>query len=129
MKKTVLSVIALSMITTPALAADRHDDRRDNGPRTVIVQQQAPAPRYQAPGFQADRFQANRYQAQQHRNWRKGERFDYRQARNYRVINDYRARHLKAPPRGYRYVQSGNDAVLVGITTGLIAAIFAGAIH
>jgi Ni/Co efflux regulator RcnB len=32
-------------------------------------------------------------------------------------------------PRGYRYVQSGNDAVLVGITSGLIAAVVAGAIR
>jgi Ni/Co efflux regulator RcnB len=32
---------------------------------------------------------------------------------------------LRAPPRGYRYVQSGNDAVLVGVTSGIIAAIFA----
>ncbi len=120
MKKTILSAIALSIIATPALAADRHDDRRDTTQRTVIVTKQT---------YQAPRYEAPRYQAQQHRNWRRGERFDHRQARNYRVINDYRARHLKAPPRGYRYVQSGNDAVLVGITTGLIAAVIAGAIH
>lgn len=131
MKKTILSAIALSMIATPVLAADRRDDRRDTDQRTVIVQKQ-PSQRtviVQKQTYQAPRYQAPRYQAQQNRNWRRGERFDYRQARNYRVINDYRARHLKAPPRGYRYVQSGNDAVLVGITTGLIAAIITGAIH
>ncbi|OYY71301.1 RcnB family protein [Sphingomonas sp. 28-63-12] len=131
MKKTILSTIALSMIATPVLAADRRDDRRDTDQRTVIVQKQ-PSQRtviVQKQTYQAPRYQAPRYQAQQNRNWRRGERFDYRQARNYRVINDYRARHLKAPPRGYRYVQSGNDAVLVGITTGLIAAIITGAIH
>jgi Ni/Co efflux regulator RcnB len=71
-----------------------------------------------------------RNQGPQYRNdWRRGERFDYRRARNYRVINDYRGRHLKAPPRGYHYVQSGNDAVLVGITSGVIAGIIAGALR
>lgn len=132
MKKIILSALALSLLATPALAADRHDDRRDTNQRTVIVQKQPPQRTVivqQRPTYQAPRYQAPRYQAQQQRNWRRGERFDYRQARNYRVINDYRARHLKAPPRGYRYVQSGNDAVLVGITSGLIAAVIAGAIH
>lgn len=126
MKKFMLGALALSTIAStiasPALAADRHDDRRDTRQRTVIVQKQV----YQAPRFQTP---APRFRAQQYRNWRRGERFDYRQARNYRVINDYRARHLKAPPRGYRYVQSGNDAVLVGITSGLIAAVLTGAIR
>ncbi|HWU94485.1 MAG TPA: RcnB family protein [Sphingomonas sp.] len=62
-------------------------------------------------------------------NWRKGERFDSRQARNYRQIDYRKYRGLKAPPRGYRYVQSGNDAVLVGITSGIIAAVITGAIR
>ena len=32
-------------------------------------------------------------------------------------------------PRGYHWVRSGNDAVLVGITSGIIAAIMANAIR
>lgn len=142
MKKFLLSAIALSTIAAstvaaPAFAADRHDNRRDTATRTVIVQKQTPQRtiivKRQVPGrtviVKQPNHRVTRFQAQQQRNWRRGERFDYRQARNYRVINDYRARHLKAPPRGYRYVQSGNDAVLVGITSGLIAAVIAGAIH
>lgn len=120
MKKFLLSAIAVSMIATPALADQRRDDHRGQPQRTVVVQKQV---------YRATPNYRQAQQRQNFRNWRKGERFDYRQARNYRVINDYRARHLKAPPRGYRYVQSGNDAVLVGITSGLIAAVIAGAIH
>ena len=36
------------------------------------------------------------------------------------VVDDWRAHRLSAPPRGYHWVQSGGDYVLVGIATGLI---------
>ena len=66
------------------------------------------------------------------RSWRKGERFDSRQASNYQQINDwraYRGRRLYAPPRGYHWVRSGNDAVLVAVAGGLIGAVLAGAFN
>jgi len=34
---------------------------------------------------------------------------------------------LHAAPRGYRWVRSGNDAVLVAITSGIIGALVANA--
>ena len=34
-----------------------------------------------------------------------------------------RGHHLRQPPRGYHWVQSGNDFLLVAITTGVIASI------
>ena len=61
--------------------------------------------------------------------WAKGQRFDRRQASNYRVINDYRGYHLNAPPRGYQWVQSGNDAVMIAITSGIIGAVIGNAIR
>jgi Ni/Co efflux regulator RcnB len=36
---------------------------------------------------------------------------------------------LYAPPRGYHWVQSGNDAVLVAITSGLVGAVIGGALN
>jgi len=40
---------------------------------------------------------------------------------------DYRAYHLRAPPRGYRWVRTeDNNYALVALTTGLIASIIAG---
>lgn len=65
----------------------------------------------------------------QYRNWRRGDRFEARYARNYGSIDYRRYRGLRPPPRGYRYVRSGNDAVLVGITTGIVAAVIANAIR
>jgi Ni/Co efflux regulator RcnB len=36
------------------------------------------------------------------------------------VVDDWRAHHLSAPPRGYHWVQTGADYVLVAIATGII---------
>jgi Ni/Co efflux regulator RcnB len=121
MKKFILAALAASvalspMAAAPALAApQQHNDRGDHNvqQRKIVVKKvvkRAPARSYRS-------------------NWRKGERFDYHQARNYRQIDYRQHRNLKAPPRGYRYVQSGNDAVLVGITSGIIAAVIAGALN
>mgnify|MGYP001157991549 CR=1 FL=1 len=64
----------------------------------------------------------NGYQAG-YRNWRRGERLpSYYQSR-YRTV-DYRREHLRAPPRGYRYVEDDRgDMLLVGIATGVILSI------
>ena len=43
---------------------------------------------------------------------------------NYRghqyVVDDWRGHGLRAPPRGYHWVQTGGDYVLVAIATGVI---------
>ena len=45
--------------------------------------------------------------------------------RNY-VVDDWRSHHLNPPPRGYHWVQSGGDYILVAIATGIIAQILLG---
>ncbi|WP_340264255.1 RcnB family protein [Sphingobium mellinum] len=64
-----------------------------------------------------------------YRRWAKGQRFDRRYASDYRVIDNYRGYRLRTPPRGYHWVRSGNDAVLVAITSGIIASVISGAIR
>jgi Ni/Co efflux regulator RcnB len=56
-------------------------------------------------------------------NFYRGERIssEYRH-RNY-VVDDWRGHHLSAPPRGYQWVQTGADYVLIAIATGIIAQI------
>lgn len=58
-----------------------------------------------------------------HHSFYKGDRLppEYR-TRQY-VIDNWRAHHLNAPPRGYYWVQTGGDYVLAAIATGLIAQI------
>jgi Ni/Co efflux regulator RcnB len=71
----------------------------------------------------------NRGPGGQFAQFRKGDRFDRGRAPNYAVVDYHRYRQLSAPPRGYRWVRSGNDAVLIGITTGIVASVLAGAIR
>ncbi|TPG09665.1 hypothetical protein EAH84_13515 [Sphingomonas oligophenolica] len=124
-----MSAVAATMVLSPlavsaADAAPQHRQTttvkyKNNGRKVVTtrtVQRQSP---YRQPQVLNN----------QYRNWRKGERFDRRYAQNYHVIDYHRYRGLRAPPRGYHYVRSGNDAVLVGITSGLIAAVIGGAIR
>lgn len=40
------------------------------------------------------------------------------------VVNDWRSHRLSAPPRGYQWVQTGGDYVLVAIATGIILQLF-----
>ena len=42
------------------------------------------------------------------------------------VVDDWRGHHLSAPPRGYHWVQNGNDYLLVAITTGVIMQLLLG---
>jgi Ni/Co efflux regulator RcnB len=59
-----------------------------------------------------------------YKQWRKGDRLGYYNTRYVEV--DYRAHHLRPPPRGYHYVQDDRgDIILAVIATGLIASIIA----
>ena len=123
MKKFILSAIAASMIASPMVASEASAQGYPNQRHETIVRHQ--------PGrtVVVDRTVIRNQRPQYRNDWRRGERFDYRRAHNYRVINDYRFYRLRTPPRGYHYVRSGNDAVLVGITSGVIASVLAGAIR
>jgi Ni/Co efflux regulator RcnB len=115
MKKFLLAAVAASVVAAPVAAApfDRHDNRS----RAVYVQKN------QKVKIVNKRNGRQIVKVQPSRRWDRGQRFDRRYARNYRVLNDYRSYRLQAPPRGYRWVQSDNDAVLVAITSGLIGAV------
>lgn len=55
------------------------------------------------------------------RRWRRGDRLPYDFRTRYVVVNDWRAAHLRPPPRGYHWVRDDRgEYILVGIATGLI---------
>jgi len=102
---------------------DRRDDneRRDDGRRFANDRRDN------------DRYDdARRFHRDDHRgggprhDLRRGQRLgaEYRDSRY--VVNDWRARHLSAPPRGHHWVRAGNDYVLAAIATGLIAQVLLG---
>jgi Ni/Co efflux regulator RcnB len=53
--------------------------------------------------------------------WRRGDRLPSQYRSNQYVVNDWRGHHLRQPPRGYHWVQSGSDYVLAAVATGVIA--------
>lgn len=117
---------------------DRRDDRRDarqdrrdyrqdaRNDRRDFRQDQRSYSRWQQ---SQRRYNAGRYQAPrgyQVRSWSYGQTMPtYYRTSNY-VVNDYGRYGLRAPPRGYHYVRSGNDVVLAAVAGGLITAVIAG---
>lgn len=52
---------------------------------------------------------------------RRGGRLPDRYRNHQYVVNNWRSHHLRPPPRGYHWVQTGGDYVLAAIATGIIA--------
>jgi Ni/Co efflux regulator RcnB len=52
--------------------------------------------------------------------FRRGGRLPAEYRHNQYVVDDWRGHNLSAPPRGYHWVQTGGDYVLVAIATGVI---------
>lgn len=122
MRKFVLIAVAIGALPTVpvAVAQDRGGERQIHRERLEAERAREEARRHYRFDHRRDRGD---------RMWRRGDRFEPRFARNYAVIDHRRYRGLKAPPRGYRYVRSGNDAVLISIATGIVAAIVANAVR
>jgi Ni/Co efflux regulator RcnB len=102
MKRILAGALALSLMAgSAAIAAP--NDRHDNNDRN-------------------DRGHNNHVQPAHH--WKHGERLPS----NYRTRDhyvDYRAHHLRQPPRGYQWVRADDNYALVALTSGLISEIIA----
>ena len=75
------------------------------------------------------RYTAARYtppRGHQARTWSYGQRLPSQYRTRSYVVSNYASYGLRAPPRGYEYVRTGNDVVLAVVATGLITAVIAG---
>ena len=91
---------------------DKHDDRRDfDGDR-----------RNDRYDYRHDNRGANRGAGPRHDLY-KGHRLPPQYRSKQYVVDNWRTHRLSAPPRGYHWVQTGADYVLVGIATGVIATL------
>ena len=143
MKKFILLAAAAATIAVPAYAAP--GDRNGNRAHVQKVQKAQKAQKrvikrtvnrttqvrnvYRQPvqvrNVYRQPVQQVRVQSGRYHQWSRGQRFDRRYASNYQVIGNYDYYRLNAPPRGYHYVRSGNDIILVAIASGIIGAVFA----
>lgn len=130
-KIIISTIMALSLTTGGAAFAQGKDHGNDRG-RNGHSQNN---------GHGSDRGHDNRSdsrgkQARGHDNGRhegrgagprhdfyKGNRISHEYRSRQYVVNDWRGHRLHAPPRGYQWVQTGPDYVLIAITTGIIAQI------
>jgi Ni/Co efflux regulator RcnB len=122
MKRLLIAATALSLVAGSAAMAqpynndrhdsrsERHDTRNDNN-------------RYDSSRNDNGRYDNNRHDNRGH-HWARGQRLpsEYRTRGHY---VDYRRHHLRAPPRGYQWVQVDNNYVMVALASGLIASIIA----
>ena len=114
-KKLLIAAVGASLLAAPAAFAAPHQGFDAHGDRAAAervatrttVRTRVVQPRYQPTWHEPARFD-------QARRWSRGERFDYRQVRDYRVIANPRAYRLHEAPRGYRWVKADNDFLLKG---------------
>jgi Ni/Co efflux regulator RcnB len=126
-KAFVSAVIALSVVSSGLAIADNanHDDRgRGNEIGNTGIQ--APPPPGAGRGRDFNRgsrqWANNRYDVpRESHQWNRGERLPRQYWDRQYVVDDWRGHHLRQPPHGYHWVQSGSDYLLVAIASGVIA--------
>ncbi|MET0855436.1 MAG: RcnB family protein [Telluria sp.] len=106
--------------------ADRNDrnDRNDRSDRYDRNDRHGNNERYGRSnyGHSNNAHYGARYDGPRHHFYRGG-RLPSQYRGSHYVVNDWRGRHLSAPPRGYHWVQANNDYVLAAIATGIIAQV------
>jgi Ni/Co efflux regulator RcnB len=128
-KKTIVSAImAMCLTTGGAVFAQGKGDRDDRGRNDHG--QRGQQDRRDHDGRQQDRHDQGRAHFDNHRGagpnyqFHTGDRMPAEYRHRQYVVNDWRSHQLSAPPRGYQWVQSGSDYVLVAIATGIILQLF-----
>ncbi len=122
------ALVALMGVTGAASAQDRHDDKRGDDRRgpdfSKSDERRNDRQDYRKDDHdeRGDRGDRNRGAGPRH-DLRKGGRLPTEYRNRQYVVENWRDHHLNAPPRGYHWVQTGTDYVLVGITTGIIASL------
>ena len=130
--KTVISaIVAMSLATGGYAFAQGRGDRGDRG-RGEQAQRGGERDRGDNAGRQSNRGenQGRAYERRDDRGagpnhyFRRGQRLPMEYRHRQYVVDDWRGHHLSAPPRGYHWVQTGGDYVLVAIATGIILQLF-----
>jgi Ni/Co efflux regulator RcnB len=123
------ALLALSVAASGSAFAQRNDHNDHNGRNDQSYQRDNDGRRDNDRYDNNRRDDARQYRRDDHRgggprhDLRRGQRLDQEYRGNRYVVNDWRARHLSAPPRGHHWVRAGNDYVLAAVATGIIAQV------
>jgi len=104
MKRLVLATVALSLLAAPAAFAQPQDFHHKRPNHTHVMKKKMVTKKVVT-----------------RRNWQRGHQLPHGQ--RYVVVNDYGRYHLRRPPHGQHWVRVDNQYLLVGITSGIIAAL------
>ena len=125
----IAAIMALSMSVAGSSFAQGNGERNDdNGNRHAQGQregrhdrrgEQGSQGQQQRPGWNEQARHNERGAGPDHRFYR-GDRLPPQFRGRVYVVNDWHQHRLSPPPRGYHWVQTGGDYVLVAITTGII---------
>jgi len=119
--KSILSsvlVAVISLTALPLVQAQEHDqDRRDHDVRDD---------HHDHHDRQDHRGHADERGAGPQHAFHRGDRLPPEFRSNQYVVDNWREHRLSAPPRGYHWVQSGGDYMLVAIGTGVILQLLLG---
>jgi Ni/Co efflux regulator RcnB len=132
--KTIVSAVMAAILTTGGFAyAQGRDDRNDRGRNEKAQRGDQRHDNDARP--QANRGYTGRATAEERRNGRgvgrnhefyRGDRLPAEYRHRQYVVDDWRGHNLSAPPRGYQWVQSGGDYILIAVATGIIAQLLLG---
>jgi Ni/Co efflux regulator RcnB len=126
-KALVSAIMAMSLTTGGFAFAQGQGDRNERG-RNEQAQRGGEQDRRGNEARQRDRRE-DRGRANERRDERgagpnhafhRGDRLPAEYRHRHYVVDDWRGHNLSAPPRGYHWVQTGGDYVLVAIATGVI---------
>jgi Ni/Co efflux regulator RcnB len=122
MKSTAIVsfMVAMTLATSGVAVAQGNGDREDHG-RHDQRGHQRDHDDHQGRGHDDERDQGRG--AGPYHQFHRGERLPVEYRHRHYVVEDWRGHHLSPPPRGYHWVQTGSDYVLVAITTGIILQI------
>lgn len=95
-------------------------DARERGYQNWRAPQRNTQPRYDAQRRHDDGARREERGAGPDHAYFRGDRLPPRYRERQYVVEDWRGHRLSAPPRGYHWVQSGGDYILVAIATGII---------
>jgi len=126
MKLKLLAAAVLAITLSAGADAQGRDDRGDRGERGRDQKSERQDNRVQdRKNYRRNdaEFRNPRYEGRgggpNHDYYRGGRLPNEYRSRQY-VVDDWRGHNLRAPPRGYHWVQSGADYALVAIATGVI---------
>jgi Ni/Co efflux regulator RcnB len=132
-KTAVSALMSVSLVAGGPVFAQAYGDRNDRGREGQAQQErQSQQERRGDEGRQSDRRdnegrgnhndeRREERGAGPNHSFHKGERMPAEYRHQQYVVDDWRGHDLSAPPRGYHWVQTGGDYVLIAITTGIIA--------